>query len=33
MKNINVMSFWKEFNPLAEKSIKDDFNDVPSNDK
>ncbi len=29
-KKINVMALWKEFNPLAEKSMKDDFREVPS---
>lgn len=28
----NIMAEWKEFNPLAEKSIKDDFRDSPSPD-
>jgi hypothetical protein len=29
-KRLNVMARWKEFNPIAEKSMKDDFNSVPS---
>ena len=27
---VNIMAEWKEFNPTAEKSIKDDFMDNPS---
>ncbi len=29
-KKINVMSKWKEFNPLSDHSMKDDFREVPS---
>ena len=29
-KRINIMAVWKEFNPLAEKSMKDDFSLTPS---
>ena len=29
-KRFNIMSIWKEFNPLAEKSMKDDFKKQPS---
>lgn len=29
-KRINVMAVWKEFNPLADKSMKDDFDAIPS---
>lgn len=29
-KRINIMAIWKEFNLLAEKSMKDDFSPVPS---
>ena len=29
-KRINIMAVWKEFNPLAEKSMKDDFSPTPS---
>ena len=29
-KRKNIMAEWKEFNPLAEKSIKDDFRESPS---
>lgn len=29
-KRINVMAEWKEFNPLAERSMKDDCADAPS---
>lgn len=31
-KRKNIMEEWKEFNPLAEKSIKDDFGESPSPD-
>lgn len=31
-KRKNIMAEWKEFNPLAEKSIKDDFGESPSPD-
>lgn len=29
-KRINIMSEWSEFNPLSQKSIRDDFNPDPS---
>jgi len=29
-KRLNIMAIWKEFNPLAEKSMKDDFSPTPS---
>lgn len=29
-KRINIMANWKEFNPLSERSMKEDFNDRPS---
>lgn len=29
-KRFNIMAMWKEFNPLAEKSMKDDFSSLPS---
>ena len=31
-KRKNIMDEWKEFNPLAEKSLKDDFGESPSPD-
>ncbi len=31
-KRKNIMDEWKEFNPLAEKSMKDDFRESPSPD-
>lgn len=29
-KRLNIMAVWKEFNPSAEKSMKDDFSLAPS---
>ncbi len=29
-KRINIMTTWKEFNPTALKSMKDEFSDKPS---
>ena len=29
-KQLNVMAEWKEFNPIAKKSIKDDLMETPS---
>ena len=29
-KRKNVMILWKEFNPMPERAIKDDFKDTPS---
>ena len=29
-KRSNIMATWKEFNPLAKRSMKDDFADTPS---
>lgn len=29
-KRINIMAKWKEFNPLSERSMREDFCDSPS---
>ena len=29
-KRLNILAAWKEFNPLAKKSMKDDFGTAPS---
>ncbi len=29
-RRMNIMAIWKEFNPSAEKSMKDDFRSMPS---